>query len=121
MIAAIMLKAAGGLLRESGRVFLEAAPRGLDPSLIGTAMAGEPGVSEVHDLHVWEVTSGFNALSAHVIVAAGEDCHEVRRGLSRLLEDRFALAHTTLQVEHGRARQRQLQIEIASHESSADA
>jgi cobalt-zinc-cadmium efflux system protein len=100
VIAAIMLMAAHGLLRDSGRVFLEAAPRGLDPDLIGRAMAAQPGVSEVHDLHVWEVTSGFPALSAHVLVGVRTDCHAVRRDLEALLRDRFALNHTTLQVEH---------------------
>jgi cobalt-zinc-cadmium efflux system protein len=120
-IAAVMLHAASGLLRASIRVMMEAAPAGLDPELVGRMLAEQPGVTEVHDLHIWEVTSGFIALSAHVIVAAGQDCHEVRRGLSRLLEDRFGLAHTTLQVEHGRASQRPLKIEIASHASSPEA
>jgi cobalt-zinc-cadmium efflux system protein len=100
VIAAIMLMAAYRLLRDSGRVFLEAAPRGLDPDVIGRAMAGHPGVSEVHDLHVWEVTSGFRSLSAHVLVGTRTDCHAVRRDLEALLRDRFALNHTTLQVEH---------------------
>ena len=113
-IAALMLHAALGLLRSSIRVMMEAAPSGLDPDEIGRTLAEQPGVAEVHDLHVWEVTSGFAALSAHVVVDAGEDCHEVRRGLSRLLEDRFGLAHTTLQVEHARAEQAPLQIEVVS-------
>ena len=100
LVAAIMLRAAHGLLRESGRVFLEASPRGLDPQAIGRGMAAEPGVVEVHDLHVWEVTSGFPALSAHVLVGRDTDCHDTRRRLERLLHDRFAIEHTTLQVEH---------------------
>jgi cobalt-zinc-cadmium efflux system protein len=100
VIAAIMLKASYGLLRESGRVFLEAAPRGLDPNLIGQAMARYAGVSEVHDLHVWQVSSGFASLSAHVLVGTQTDCHAVRQGLETLLLEEFALAHTTLQVEH---------------------
>ena len=100
VIAAIMLRAAYGLLLDSGRVFLEAAPRGLDPDAIGRAMAGQAGVSEVHDLHVWEVSSGFPSLSAHVLVGTHSDCHAVRRELERLLHEQFALEHTTLQVEH---------------------
>jgi cobalt-zinc-cadmium efflux system protein len=112
LIAALMLNAARGLLAASMRVMMEAAPAGLDPLEIGRALAGQPGVVEVHDLHVWEVTSGFPALSAHVVVDAGQDCHEVRRGLTRLLEDRFELAHSTLQVEHSRAAQPPLQIEV---------
>lgn len=100
LIAAIMFRAAYGLLKASGRVFLEAAPEGLDVQTIGRAMAGLPCVREVHDLHVWEVGSGFPALSAHVLVGDGDDCHEIRRTLKRLLAERFGIDHTTLQVEH---------------------
>jgi cobalt-zinc-cadmium efflux system protein len=112
LIAAIMLHAAYGLLRASVRVIMEAAPDGLDPDAIGHRLAAQAGVTEVHDLHVWEVTSGFNAVSAHVVVDAGYDCHEVRRQLSRLLADEFSLRHSTLQVEHARATQPPLQIEM---------
>jgi cobalt-zinc-cadmium efflux system protein len=100
LVAAIMLRAAYSLLKASGRVFLEAAPEGMDPDEIGRAMLGAPGVSEVHDLHVWEVTSGFPALSAHVLVSEDTDCHRTRRDLERILDDRFGLEHTTLQVDH---------------------
>jgi len=100
LIAAIMLKAAYALLRDSGRVFLEAAPADLDPDAVGRAMASMPGVAEIHDLHVWEVTSGFPALSAHVLVGQDTDCHTARRTLETLLHDRFRLEHTTLQVDH---------------------
>jgi cobalt-zinc-cadmium efflux system protein len=99
-VAALMLYSAYSLLRASGRVFLEAAPEGVDVSAIGNTLAAEPHVVQVHDLHVWEVTSGFPALSAHVVVERDCDCHAVRAGLERLLEDRFDLHHTTLQVEH---------------------
>jgi cobalt-zinc-cadmium efflux system protein len=100
VIAAIMLIAAYGLLRDSGRVFLEAAPRGLDPGTIGRAMAGHAGVNEVHDLHVWELGSGFPSLSAHVLVSTDVDCHAVRQKLETLLRSEFSINHTTLQVEH---------------------
>jgi cobalt-zinc-cadmium efflux system protein len=112
LIAGVMLQASRGLLRASVRVMMEAAPAGIDPDAIGRVLAGQAGVTEVHDLHIWEVTSGFPAISAHVVVDAGHDCHEVRRALSRLLEDRFGLAHSTLQVEHARAAQPPLQIEL---------
>jgi cobalt-zinc-cadmium efflux system protein len=100
LVAALMLRAAFMLLRESGRIFLEAAPRGLDPQEIGTRMAEYDGVNEVHDLHVWEVTSGFPALSAHVLVGRDTNCHDVRRDLESMLHDEFEIEHTTLQVEH---------------------
>ena len=89
LIAALMLWASYGLLRDSGRIFMEAAPRGLDPEQIGKAIAAEDGVVEVHDLHVWEVTSGMPAISAHMIVARDADCHEARWRAARLLADRF--------------------------------
>ena len=100
LVAALMLRAAYGLLRDSGRIFLEAAPRGLDPDAIGMRMAGEKGVKEVHDLHIWEVTSGFPALSAHILVGRDRDCHDARRELERILHDEFHIEHTTLQVDH---------------------
>jgi cobalt-zinc-cadmium efflux system protein len=100
LIAALMLWAAYGLLRESGRVFMEAAPPGLDPEAIGEALIAEPGVVEVHDLHVWEVTTGMPAISAHIIVLSDADCHDARWRAARLLADRFGVEHSTLQVEH---------------------
>ncbi|MET0604587.1 MAG: cation diffusion facilitator family transporter [Baekduia sp.] len=100
LVAAIMLYASFGLLRESGRVFLEAAPRGMDVEEIGLALASAPGVVEVHDLHVWEVSSGFPALAAHVVVGRDCDCHQTRLTLQEILRDRFAIAHTTLQMDH---------------------
>jgi cobalt-zinc-cadmium efflux system protein len=100
IVAAIMLRAAYGLLRASGRVFLEAAPEGLDVEAVGQAMAAQPGVAEVHDLHVWEVTSGFPALAAHVVVGRDRDCHAARREIEHALHERFGIEHTTLQVDH---------------------
>jgi cobalt-zinc-cadmium efflux system protein len=99
-VAALMLRSAYGLLKASGRVFLEAAPEGVDPVEIGQALAAQPDVVEVHDLHVWEVTSGFPALSAHVVVTEAADCHAARAALEDVLRERFGLDHTTLQVEH---------------------
>ena len=100
VVAAIMFRAAYGLLRDSGRVFLEAAPQGIDPDAVGRAMVGHAGVVEVHDLHVWEVTSGFPALSAHVLVGPESDCHAARRELEAIVGERFGIEHTTLQVDH---------------------
>jgi len=99
LVAALMLRSGYGLLRDSGRVLLEAAPRGLDPVEIGNALAAQNHVVEVHDLHVWEVTSGFPAISAHVTVRAGCDTQAHRRELAELLRERFGVSHTTLQVE----------------------
>ncbi len=100
LVVALMLRAGVGLVRDSGRIFLEAAPAGLTPSAIGTAMAAHPHVSEVHDLHVWEISSDLPAASAHVLVDPGEDCHAVRADLEVLLSREYGISHTTLQVDH---------------------
>lgn len=100
IVVVLMLRGGWRLVRDSGRILLEATPQGIDADEIGMAIAREPGVVEVHDLHVWEVTSGFPALSAHLLVAADGDCHERRRHVERMLHDRFEIEHTTLQVDH---------------------
>jgi cobalt-zinc-cadmium efflux system protein len=104
VIAAVMLRAAYRLLRDSARVLLEAAPGGMSVDEIGVALVSHPHVASVHDLHVWQIGSGFPALSAHVLVHAGDDCHAIRRELESMLDVRFGIEHTTLQVDHERAR-----------------
>jgi cobalt-zinc-cadmium efflux system protein len=99
IVAALMFRSGWGLLRDSGRVLLEASPKDLDPNEIGRTLAAQDHVVEVHDLHVWEVTSGMPSLSAHVTVQAGCDTQTHRRKLAELLEERFGIDHTTLQVE----------------------
>jgi len=99
IVAFLMLRSGWGLLRDSGRVLLEAAPRGIDPDEIGRTLAAQRHVVEVHDLHVWEVTSDMPSLSAHVTVGAGCDPQSHRRQLAALLHERFGIDHTTLQVE----------------------
>ncbi|HUA74104.1 MAG TPA: cation diffusion facilitator family transporter [Solirubrobacteraceae bacterium] len=100
LIAALMTRSGVMLVKASGRIFMEAAPENLDPQTIGEALVGQEGVVEVHDLHVWEISSGFPALSAHVLVGAECDCHQARRRMETMLHERFALDHTTLQVDH---------------------
>lgn len=100
LVAGLMLRSAWSLLRDSGRIFMEASPSGIDPQAVARALAADGDVAGVHDLHVWTVTSGFPALAAHVLVSPDSDCHEARRRLQRLLEDRFHLHHVTLQVDH---------------------
>jgi cobalt-zinc-cadmium efflux system protein len=100
LVAALMLWSGAQLLRESTGIFLERAPADVDPETIGRALVAERDVVEVHDLHVWTVTSGFPALSAHVLVGPDADCHAARRRLEQTLAERFGLTHTTLQVDH---------------------
>jgi cobalt-zinc-cadmium efflux system protein len=99
-IGVLVLWSSWSVLREATGVLLEGAPAHVDAVAVGHDLAGWPGVSGVHDLHIWTITSGFPALSAHVLVDAGADCHGIRRELERLLHDRYGLHHTTLQVDH---------------------
>jgi len=100
LVAALMVWAAQRLVRRATRALLEAAPSGIDPEAVGVALAGHQHVASVHDLHVWEITSGFPALSAHILVHPNDDCHAIRLELEAMLRDRFDIEHTTLQVDH---------------------
>jgi cobalt-zinc-cadmium efflux system protein len=100
LIGFLVLGSSWKLLKESTNILLEQAPRGIDANEVGTKMVGVDGVEEVHDLHIWEITSGFPALAAHVLVGQDEDCHERRRELEKMLYREFAIEHTTLQVDH---------------------
>jgi cobalt-zinc-cadmium efflux system protein len=114
LIAVLVLASSWTILRESTRILLEAAPAGMDTRAVGERLARAPGVVEVHDLHVWTITSGFPALSAHVLVGRGEDCHGRRRELEALLRREFGIEHTTLQVDHAEERL----VELGPVESS---
>ncbi|HXF97459.1 MAG TPA: cation diffusion facilitator family transporter [Gaiellaceae bacterium] len=100
LIGLLVLASAWTIVRDATGILLEAAPPGLDARAVGERLARAEGVVEVHDLHIWTITPGFPALSAHVLVGRGEDCHERRRQLERLLREEFGIEHTTLQVEH---------------------
>jgi cobalt-zinc-cadmium efflux system protein len=115
LVAALMLRSSWTLLRESGRIFLEGSPEEIDPQDVAAALAGDEEVVEVHDLHVWTVTSGFPALAAHVLVEPGADCHAARRRLDSLLGGRFGLHHTTLQVDHVARRSQDVELGSLPH------
>ena len=109
-VAALMLWSSVQLLRESTLIFLERAPGDADPEAIGRALVADGDVVEVHDLHVWTVTSGFPSLSAHILVKPDADCHAARRRLELILSERFGLTHTTLQVDHAEPRTSTIEI-----------
>lgn len=100
LVAALMAWTGWRLVRAAGRIFLEAAPPGIDPEVLGTELAAVDGVAEVHDLHVWQIGTGEPALSAHVLVRTNKDCHEISGRLRSLLADRHGIRHVTLQADH---------------------
>jgi cobalt-zinc-cadmium efflux system protein len=113
VIAGLMILSGIDLIRKSGRVFLEAAPVGVEPSLIGQDMANVEGVGQVHDLHVWELGAGEPALSAHVMVLELFDCHEVAEKVRQVLADLHHISHATLQADH-------LQDEVAHDDCASN-
>jgi cobalt-zinc-cadmium efflux system protein len=100
LIGVLVLGSSWGILRDSTQILLEGSPPGTDVQEVGRAMAETAGVTQVHDLHVWTITSGFPALAAHVLVGRDVDCHLKRLELEAMLRERFGLEHTTLQVDH---------------------
>ena len=102
VIAVLVLASSFSVLRESVHILLEGTPRGIDARRLAERLTQVPGVVDVHDLHVWTITSGFPALAAHVLVQPGDDCHARRRELETLLAREYGIEHTTLQVDHAR-------------------
>jgi cobalt-zinc-cadmium efflux system protein len=99
-IALLIVASAWGVLRDSTSILMESTPSEIDAKAVAEAIVAVPGVTSVHDLHVWRITSGFDALAAHVLVGRGEDCHALRREIEQALGARFGISHTTLQVDH---------------------
>jgi cobalt-zinc-cadmium efflux system protein len=114
VVAVLILLASVRLVLEPLEVLMEAAPSGLDVEALGNALCEVEGVREVHELHVWTVTSGFVTLSAHVVVERGADRDLARRELEYLLRERYGIGHTTLQMEGAADEGALLQVTPAS-------
>jgi cobalt-zinc-cadmium efflux system protein len=98
LISALVLVSSWRLISEPVNVLMEAAPEGIDIEGLGRALCEVQDVRGVHDLHVWTVTAGFDALAAHVVVRRGADRDMVRLRLEALVHERFEIEHTTLQI-----------------------
>ena len=98
MIGCLIVLGSWRLIRDPLDVLLESAPRGIDVGEVGDAMCRVEGVREVHDLHIWTVTSGFPALAAHLRTDPHADPDAVRAEVEAVLRERFGITHTTLQT-----------------------
>ena len=87
------------LASQAVRILIEAAPSGIDVDEVRARLLSLPGVADVHDLHVWTLTSGMDAASGHVVVAEGADNHDVLDRVSAVLADEYHVAHSTIQCE----------------------
>lgn len=100
-IAAIVLISTWGLLRESLDLALDAVPKGIDPRAVETYLASLPGVAEVHDMHIWGLSTTEVALTAHLVIPKGSDGDALLRTATAELHDQFGIEHATLQIERG--------------------
>jgi cobalt-zinc-cadmium efflux system protein len=99
-VATLILFGSWRLIRESVDVLLEAVPRHINMREVHAAVLAIPGIEEVHDLHVWTVTSGFLAMSGHALIAQPEEYKRVLRDIHDVMHERFGITHVTFQVEH---------------------
>ena len=119
VIGLLVLTSLRTILRDATRILIGASPDGIDPGEVGQTMSGHPGVRNVHDLHVWTITSGFPALSAHVLFGPREDCHQRRAELEAMLHDEFGIDHTSLQVDHSQPKRIELSRKASRDPASA--
>jgi len=88
------------LLKESLNILLEGVPEGIELAEINAALLKLKGVTDVHDLHVWALTNGKISLTAHLVIDAGvKDDNQILETASKLLEERYAITHSTIQIE----------------------
>jgi cobalt-zinc-cadmium efflux system protein len=100
MIATVLAVGSVNVLRDVANILLEAAPRNISTAALKEAICAVDGVARVHDMHLWSITSGVPALSAHVVVTPEIlDTHPVRERIEAMLQGRFHLLHSTLQME----------------------
>jgi cobalt-zinc-cadmium efflux system protein len=99
LIGVLVVSSSWRLLAESVSVLLESAPRGIDVDEVRSVMRSVPGVRAVHDLHLWSITSGMHALSAHVIAGGSESRAALLSRLRSAIHERFGIEHVTIQIE----------------------
>jgi cobalt-zinc-cadmium efflux system protein len=99
VVAAVIVAGTWGLFRESLDLALDAVPRGLEPEAIERALATLPGVSEVHDLHVWGASTSEISVTVHLVTPDGSDRDALLAAAEALLRERFHVAHATIQIE----------------------
>jgi len=100
-VVGVIFASTWGLARDSLGLALQAVPAGIDPTAVRAFLAARPGVTDVHDLHIWGMSTSENALSAHLVIPDGHPGDGFLAEIAQELEQRFRIGHTTLQIEHG--------------------
>ena len=113
IVVALIVVASLRVLRDAVRVLLEEAPPGIDPATIGQRIANVPGVCDVHDLHIWQITDGFPALSAHVVIDPGVDAHHALHDVQKAIASCCDIEHTTIQIDVDHSRGLRIQSRLS--------
>jgi cobalt-zinc-cadmium efflux system protein len=100
-VVGVIFASTWGLARDSFGLALHAVPAGIDPVAVRAFLAARPGVADVHDLHIWGMSTTENALSAHLVIPDGHPGDRFLAETAQGLEQRFRIGHATLQIEHG--------------------
>lgn len=99
LIALLVIYSAWALLRQAIDILMERTPAHLNSDEVRRAMLAAPGIRDVHDLHIWTITSGMDSLSAHVSLRAGHEPHQALEDLRLVLHEQFGIDHITIQIE----------------------
>jgi len=99
LIGLLVIYSSWSLLKQAIDILMERTPAHLDVQAVESAMLTVPGVTQIHDLHIWTITSGMESLSAHAVVVRDHDPQRALEGLRRVLHDRFGIDHITIQIE----------------------
>ncbi|WP_201007467.1 cation diffusion facilitator family transporter [Paenibacillus glycanilyticus] len=110
VVALLIVKSAWSVLKHTVHILMEGTPVNVDEKEVRAALGEIGGVVDVHDLHIWTITSGLDSLSCHLQVADGTDCQGVLQAAIKLIEERFGIQHSTIQVESSRIRHMELRV-----------
>ncbi|WP_368859125.1 cation diffusion facilitator family transporter [Cohnella sp. GbtcB17] len=110
VVSVLILRSAWLVIAQTVHVLMEGTPAGIDHEEVKSALLTLDGVRDVHDLHIWTITSGLDSFSCHILVEEGISCQDVLQRAISLVEDRFGITHTTIQVESGVIRHKEIPV-----------
>ena len=110
LVALLILRSAWNVIKTTIHILMEGTPIAIDQKQVVETLQSIDGVIDVHDLHIWSITSGLDSLSCHLLIEDQADGQEVLQQAIRLIEEQFEIQHTTIQVEKSRIRHAELKV-----------
>ena len=99
LVALLILKGAWGVIKHTVHILMEGTPITIDQNEVKKALESIEGVINVHDLHIWTITSGLDSLSCHILIEDHQDSQKVLQDAIHMIEEKFKILHTTIQIE----------------------